>query len=347
MRDLWVQSFYSHDAAVTSRRFAAAIGRCDGTAMAVPYLMALYLCVSMSDTHGAIYHLGFRNARQHLPIQVGDTVRQRIRMLRVRNTADGRRSVVTTLRELVRMDDEALVFSTEKLELYPAQPADFGEPSELLTSDAVTRAANPLFAALRAGLPGALAERVHALGLARPRARFEAGDLLLHSFARPMGASSNLALSTQFLVTHPIHLDHHRYDQGDGLGVVVSGGLVISLVCAAASRDISHVVAEELLLANNVRTVSPGETVGAISFILERTDLPDLPDAELLVVKTIGVKNLTPSSELGDLHLPDAFLVPEVGGGSRYDELCRTFGIAALEGRVVAEVVRRIIRIRP
>ena len=184
-------------------------------------------------------------------------------------------------------------------------------------------------------------------GLARPRAAFSAGDLLLHSFARPMGITANLALSTQFLVTHPIHLDHHRYDQGEGTGVVVSGGLVISLVCAAAARDLSQGVWEELLLANNVRTVSPNETVSALSFILDRADLPGAPDAEVLLVKTIGVKQLTPSAELSELVIPDAFLQPEVGGGSRYDELCRQYGVAALEGRVVAEVLRRVVRIRP
>ena len=96
-----------------------------------------------------------------------------------------------------------------------------------------------------------------------------------------------------------------------------------------------------------VRTVSPGESVSALSFVVERTDLPELPEAELLVVKTIGVKNVTPSVELTDLHLPDAFLVPEVGGGSRYDDLCRAHGLAALQGRIVAEVLRRVIRIRP
>lgn len=347
MRDLWAQCFYSHDAAVTSRAFAAAIGRCDGAAMPTPFLMALYLCVSMSDTHGAIYHLGFRGARQLAPIQVGDTVRQRIRMLRLRNTTDGRRAVVTTERELLSVGTGEVLFRTEKLELYPAQRADFGEPPARVDVAPALPSADRLLAAVLAGVPAALAARAGALGLARPTAAFATGDVLLHSFARPMGVSANLALSTQFLVTHPIHLDHHRFDQGDGVGVVVSGGLVIAMACAAAARDIGHVVWEELLLANNVRTVSPGETVGAFSVILDRAELPGHPDLEVLVVKTVGTKDVTPAAELDGVVLPEALLAAEVGGGGRYDALCRAAGLDILEGRIVAEVLRRLVRVRP
>jgi len=347
MRDLWAQCFYSHDAAQTSCHYAAALGRCDGRAMPVPFLMAMYLGVSMSDTHGAVFHLGFRNARQHLPLQVGDTVRQRIRVLRVRNTSDGKNAVVTTLRELVRVEDERVVLRVEKAELYRAQPTEFGEARAAARWDAALPEGEPLLAAALDGAPRALALRPSAVGVARPRERLAAGDVLLHSFARPLGVSANLALSTQFLVTHPIHLDHHRFDQGGGTGVVVSGGLVISMICGAAARDVSHVIWEELIAANNVRPVSPGETVGALSVIVDRAEVPSHPALEALVVKTIGVKGVTPAAELADTFFPEPLLAPEVGGGGRYDDVCRSHGPGALEGRVVGEVLRRMVRVKP
>jgi hypothetical protein len=170
---------------------------------------------------------------------------------------------------------------------------------------------------------------------------------VLHSFARPLGVTANLALSTQFLVTHPIHLDHHQYDQGGGSGIIVSGGLVIALLLAAAARDISHLVWQELLAANNVRPVGPGDTVSAISCVLDRADLPGSADLEVLLVKTIGVKNLTPARELMDVALPAALFEPEVGGGGRYDQLCRDHGTTALSGRIVGDALRRVVRIRP
>jgi citrate lyase beta subunit/acyl dehydratase len=346
MRDLWAQCFYTHDAAGTSRPFAAALGRCDGGAMPAPFLMALYLAVSMSDTHGAIYHLGFRAGRQLGPLQVGDTVRQRIRVSAVRNTRDGKRAVVSTVRELVR-DDDAVLFRVEKLELHAAEPADVGEAPPPLDARAVLPGGDALLEAAKRAVPGLLAAREAWPAVGRPREAFEAGEVLLHAFARPLGTTANLGLSTQFLVTHPIHLDHHRFDQGDGTGVVVSGGLVIALVCSAAARDLSHVVWEELLVANNVRPVSPGETVGALSVIVDRGDVPLAPELEVLVVKTIGVKGLNPAAELRETALPEALLAPVVGGGGRHDELCRAHGLRALEGKVVAEVLRRIVRIRP
>jgi len=124
MLDGWLNCFYSHNPADTSGEFAMQLGKCSEGRMPVPFMMALYLCVSMSDTHGAIYHLGFRHARQLKPIQTGDTVRQRITMSRVRNTEDGKRAVVTTLRELINIESNEVVFRTEKLELYAAQPQE-------------------------------------------------------------------------------------------------------------------------------------------------------------------------------------------------------------------------------
>ncbi len=345
MRDLWAQCFYTHDAAQTSQRFAHAIGRCEDSAMPAPFLMALYLAVSMSDTHGAIYHLGFRDGRQLEAVAVGDTVRQRIRVKRVRNTSDGKRAVVSTLRELVRADGEVL-FRIEKRELYRSQGQEFGQASPPLDVSAHPRGDAPMLEAVKRGLPALLETRSEWAGVLRPREHFEVGEVLLHSFARPLGVSANLALSTQFLVTHPIHLDHQRHDRG-GTGIVVSGGLVIALICGAASRDISHVVWEELIAANNVRPVAPSETVGALSVVLDRSDVADAPELECLVIKTIGIKGLTPAFELQGTPIPEPLLVPEVGGGSRYDELCRTLGVEALEGRIVGEVLRRVVRMKP
>lgn len=190
MRDLWVQCFYSHDAAVTSHRLAAQLGLVNGEQMPVPFMMALYLCVSMSNTHGAIYHLGFRDARQNAAIQVGDTVRQRIRVLRVHNTADRARAVVTTLRELVRMDDDVVLFATEKLELYPAQPVNFGTPGPTRALSARIDRGDALLASVMRGIGPALAERAGIPGLARPEVTLAQGDLLLHSFARPIGVTA-------------------------------------------------------------------------------------------------------------------------------------------------------------
>ena len=344
MLDLWLQSFYTHNPSDTSGVFAQEIKGNNGGTMAVPFMMALYLCVSMSDTHGAIYHLGFRNAHIIYPIHTGDTVRQKITMLSVRNTADGKRSVVTTLRELVNVESDEVVFRTEKMELYAAQRANFGSHETTPDYTANLNGENCFRDSAVKGWLKARSLRLNWAGYTGSRLRVNKDEVLLHSFARPLGVSANLALSTRFLVTHPIHLDHRLYDQGEGLGVVVSGGLVISLILGAAARDFSHVVWEELIAANNVRTVSPNETVGAFSVIIDQQPYPGNEALEVLVVKTIGVKSISPTMDMSELIIPDALLKPIVGGGSKYDDLCKAFHIPALEGKVVGEVLRRVVR---
>ena len=344
MLDLWLQSFYSHNPAHTSSNYANVLGNCEAGSMPVPFMMALYLCVSMSDTHGAIYHLGFKNARYIKPIQTGYTLRQRITMVSVRNTADGKRSVVTTLRELINIETNEIVFSTDKMELYAAQPENFGKSDASTDFTAQLNNHDERLNSVIAGWEKAMVNRSAWEGYSKSSLHVRKNEVILHTFARPLGVTANLALSTRFLVTHPIHLDHRRYDQGEGLGVVVSGGLVISLILGAASRDFSHVIWEELIAANNVRTVSPNETVGAFSVIIDQQPMEGNRRLEVLVVKTIGVKNISPASDMDDLVIPDAMLKPLVGGGSKYDDLCKAFHVPALEGKIVGEVTRRIVR---
>jgi citrate lyase subunit beta/citryl-CoA lyase len=346
MIDLWLQSFYSHNPSVTSSQYAAAIGKCNSTAMPVPFMMGLYLCVSMSDTHGAIYHLGFRNAKQLKAIQSGDTVRQKITVMSVRNTEDGKRAVVTTARELINTKTNQVVFKTEKLELYPAQSENFGEK----TFDADTSAMLPdndeLLNAALSGFNIAHESRKKWEGLSYSNLSVEKGDVFLHSFARPLGITANLSLSTRFLVTHPIHLDHKRFDQENGLGIVVSGGLVIALILGAASRDFSHIIWEELIAANNVKTVSPNETISAFSVVIDRKDVPGYNGLETLIIKTIGVKNISPAIDLINQLLPEELLEPLVGGGNKYEALCKKHRLHTLEGNIVGEVLRRVVRVK-
>ncbi|MBM7117204.1 hypothetical protein [Archangium primigenium] len=147
-------------------------------------------------------------------------------------------------------------------------------------------------------------------------------------------------------MTHPIHLDHHRFDLGHGRGVVVSGGLVVAMALGAAARDLHEVLWEELLSASNVRPVAPTETVGALSYVLSRTPVEGSDALEELVVRTLGVVDLTPSAELADVPLPRALFTLESERPSAYDDCCREHGLHALEGRVACVVTRRLLRLR-
>ncbi|AKQ67210.1 Citrate lyase beta chain [Myxococcus hansupus] len=343
MRDLWVQSFYSHDRIVTSAPFAARLGLTTPETMPLPFMMGLYLAVCMSATHGAIYHLGFRNARQLAPLRVGDTYRQDIQVRAVRNTGDGKRAVVTTHRQLVRVSDGVPVFTVDKRELYHRQPESFPVSSAARQQEQAEHEKAQIF---RAELLRRASDLPPSADKSGAGQSFTEGELLLHSFARPMGITANLALSTQFMVTHPIHLDHHRYDLGHAHGIVVSGGLVVAMTLAAAARDLHEVVWQELLAADNLRPVAPTQTVGALSYVLSRAPVEGMDRLEELVVRTLGVLDLTPSAELADVPLPRALFTLESERPSAYDERCREHGLQALEGRIVCVATRRILRLR-
>ncbi|MEM8861607.1 MAG: aldolase/citrate lyase family protein, partial [Chloroflexota bacterium] len=345
LRDLWLSQFYSHDPATRSALFAQACGLSTHGQMPSPYMLSLYLCVTMSSTHGAIYHLGFRNAQQHQPICVGDTVHQRITVKSVRNTSDKKRVVITTHRELIRSQDGMVLFTVDKLELYSAQEKDIGEVSEVPALEAKISATAPAFALETIKKADAAFEQYrNRPERGEPDRKLAKGDLILHSFARPMGVTANLQLSTLLLVTHPIHLDHHTYDQGNAEGIVISGGLVVSQMLGAVARDISDVVWEELIYANNISPVSPTDTVSAISFVLDRQDVLDHPNLECLLIKSIGIKNLTPSIDLLNEPIPREIFDLTAQGVLPYNKICSDYGLHALEGHIIADSVRRIIR---
>ena len=339
MRALWLGAFYSHSLAATSSLFAHESGLVSRPgSLPCPWTMALYLTVSMSNTHGAIFHLGFRNGKQLQPVEIGDTVHQEIALKSVRNTTDGNRAVITTTRKLVRSSDGVALFEIDKLEMHHRQPQDLGAATtDDLSSQQTSFGQNVLQQA-----DVAVATRTGRTGWESAR-EFREGELILHSFARPVGISSNLALSTLFLVTHPIHLDHGRYDQGDGIGVVVSGGLVIAAALSSAARDISDVVHEEMIFGNNVRPVAPMDTISAMTFILSKETVPGCDHLECLLVKTIGVKNLTPSSDLSSEALPRAIFEPMPGTRASYRKACSRDG-SDLDKVIVCEVLRRVYR---
>lgn len=261
-------------------------------------------------------------------------------MRSVRNTGDGKRAVVTTHRRMLRVGDDVPVFTLDKLELYRRQPESFGpSPSAAMQGSEELGMATAFRDALTRRLEDVPPR-------AAPATSFEEGELLLHGFARPLGVTANLALSTQLLVTHPIHLDHHRFDLGHGRGVVVSGGLVVSMTLAAAARDLHEVLWEELLAADNLRPVAPTQTVGALSYVLSRRPVEGQAHLEELVVRTLGVTDLTPSEELADTVLPRALFHIVGERPSAYDAFCREHGLQALEGRVVCVATRRLLRLK-
>lgn len=124
------------------------------------------------------------------------------------------------------------------------------------------------------------------------------------------------------------------------------GGLVISLLLGAVGRDVTHVIWERLVSANNIRPLSPTDTLGAISHVTAARSVAGRPDLEVLTLKSLGLKNISPARELAGTALPRALFGRKRLGAAGYDALCREHGAPHLDGRIVCDVVRHIVRTR-
>ena len=128
-------------------------------------------------------------------------------------------------------------------------------------------------------------------------------------------------------------------------GIVVSGGLVMAAVLGSAARDISDVVLEKLLFGNNLRPVSPADTLSAISYIVCRKDVPGYDHMEHLLVKTIGIKNLNPSTGLCDVPLSrDLFQSVVPGTSTYYKEIGLKHNSLLHHSHIVCEILRWVYR---
>lgn len=341
---LWHYTFYSHDRSVTSVAFAQKLGLTTTAQMPIPFMMGLYLTVCMNDTHEAVFHLGFRNARQHAPVTAGMTVRQRIIVKNIKSTANKKNSIITTRRELIDVSNGKILFTVEKLELYPFLNYDFSENGSAAKTEKTYKASSSFFRSTILTKCGedksVIPEKQNVLPL-------EKGRLILHTFTRPMGVDSNLALSTIFKVTHPIHIDHHMYDPEDTRGIIVSGGLAQALTVAAASRDLHEVVWEELIQGDNIAPLGPKDTLGAISYIVDRKISEASILHEELIVRTFGLKNISPAIECIHSEFP-----PELFSGphrkpSEYNTILHRAGAYWLEERLVTVITRKIVRLLP
>ena len=339
---LWQAAFYSQDRIVTSQLYAQKLGLAPKGQSSAPFMMGLFLAVCMSETHGALCHLGFRNARQHAPIYTGLTVRQNIIIKSIQLTSNKKNSIITTRRELIDASTGKILFTVEKLELYPALDyvvdtrGSFNVINELY-DDSIKFFKSNLLSHCSAD-KNLILPKVDLLPLQK-------GQLILHSFARPLGIDTNLALSTWFKVTHPIHLDHHLYEDSDTKGVVVSGGLVQALTIAASSRDFQEVVWEELIQGDNLATVGARDTIGAISYIMERKVFDSPMNYEELTVRTYGLKNISPASECAHLDFPFELFEDGHKRPSEYERILEEAGAYWLEGKLATVITRKIIRL--
>ncbi|MGE4620418.1 MAG: hypothetical protein AAEJ04_11485 [Planctomycetota bacterium] len=329
-RTIWQSAFPASSRITTSKEYAAGCGL-DEIAFPVSMLLNMTLCFSVEPfSQSCRYHLGLENARQEAVVREGDTFRSFTRLDRMGNTSREDASVIHTTHILVNQRGER-VFSLLKRSYYDPIPhpvereakPDHGKNSKYFMGVSET----PLdrFQSV-ASFPDA------------PREELSTDDVILHPAVRPIGWTENLALSTLYRNTHPIHWDAQHYGRE---GIVVCGGFVQSLVFAVRDRELRQVIDEVLEQSSHVNTIAPEDCIGAISRVLSVEQISDRLEA--VRVKTLGLKNVDVERELVGVEIPEMLLDDQQRKPSEIEAISAE-QCPILSQRIALQAVRTIIR---
>ena len=334
-RTTWHSSFHTPDKLYTSAAFAGSLGF-EGSPLPAALVLNLDLCMSVEPfSESCLLHLGLHRVQYLRPAYAGDTFRNFIRVDAMRNTSNGKQSVIRTTHWLVNQRDE-LVFSLVKMSFYPHIPG--------LEERAPVQDELPFIASESGSEPTLRASILQAGAAARltgPAQRdLRSGELYLHNRVRPLGVTENLNLSTLFRNTHPVHSDYQAYAPEQ---VIVCGGFVMSMVIAAAARDLGQVLDEEVVHCSHINTVTPGDNIGALSYVVDVQPVGD--DLEEVTVKTLGLRNMNVSVELAGVKVPLALLGTDHPKPREVEALCESL-CPTLVGRIALQMTRKLLRPR-
>ena len=269
-----------------SREFAGILGFHE---MFLPYgfLMNLTLSLGVENfAHSSLLHLEVRNALYLNPAFAGDTFSCVIRIKDVEATSNGKYSTVVSEHVLSNQKGEA-VFTLERVTLFPKIT-----PKQNMAQDMDEPLKNHHF-------KEKILARVRGISIQNKINDFEEGDLLLHPFVRPVGKSENLFWATYFKNTHPIHYNYQRYKREE---IIISGGIVLSMVLGISGREFRQLLLPQVERAFHVVPVVAEDRVGAFSYVKDSTHI--MPGFEEIEVRTFGLRNVDTELELSDADFP-------------------------------------------
>ena len=278
------------------------------------------------------YQLEFENARQEKTVYAGDTLKSYSRVEEIRNTSRGDASVLSMTHILVNQRNERIYslqmrYFFEPLNEIKTKP----EPAPRFHAEHYFQQAAEFFTQRYQGLSAFPAA---------PQIQLTRGDTFHHRSQRPISWSDNLSVSTMLQESHPIHWDADRYGRE---GLIISGGLVYSLVSAISNRDFLQVLDEAVLHCSHLHPVSPGDQVSAISRILSVDPIDN--HLEAVRVKTLGMKNIALEDFQSPNRFPIRLLKEKQRSRNEIETICAQESPELLE-KIVLQSVRTLIRPR-
>lgn len=131
---------------------------------------------------------------------------------------------------------------------------------------------------------------------------FNVGDVIVHANGRTI-TDEHMPWTYRVMNTHPLHYDRLYSTARTGAmsgEPIVYGGLIIAWLCGLASRDVSENAIIDLGYTEGYHTQPTygGETVYAISRVIDKEEGPDGTDAGIITFQLIGIKNMRPQAAL-------------------------------------------------
>jgi len=337
-REQWQSTFYQQDRMYTSRPFAEKMGM---SQIPIPNSLALSLASSMShvDDTRDVFDLRFKKAKYLEPIYPGDTLRKKFRIENIRESKD-KKKVIVDISCSMNNQRNIQVFSLIKTMMFLKLQMSQKRPSADLYSEKVFTP----FPDFESNLAKTLVLRQHAFSpvtVGSPT-KLSAGNLILHTFLRPVGFSSSLNFCTAHRNTHPRLFNNARYSKDQ---ILVTGPCVLAAASSAASRELYEVLYEETKNAVCVNQCTPSDPIGAMTYIKKITSLGTKLDK--VEVTTLGVKNIDVARDMKDLKLPASLfdqkktLLP-----SEIEDICEEH-CPVLRDKIVCHSERILIRMKP
>ncbi len=300
-RTIWTTLVSTGDFIETSDSFCKNIGL-SNRLLPFSAILNLTLCMAVEPySESCLLHLGLEEVVYENTSYSGDTFRCYILIEGLRNTSNGKTSVISSKHVLVNQNGQR-VFSFRRKTLFP-----YIENIEGKLEIATESFNDDLLSLLLRPVEGQVNESIKVKSelLINPNQTISANDLLLHDASRMISESENLTFSTLFRNTHPIHFNYLRYAADE---IVVCGGFVMAVVLANALKDLKQVVDQKIISCSHINKIRPTDTISSVSYV---HDSYIKNDFEVLTLKTIGLRNIDAAVELKNRQWPKSLFNKE------------------------------------
>ena len=260
-------------------------------------LMVMNVTLSLgvqNDSEKAIANLGYYNVCFSREVFPGDTLRALTKVLE-RKVKEGKPGIITIRTIALNQRNELVLQYDRKIMV-----AGVGKESEPST---VPNQPFPEMGEPIVTLPDAMKEYPKNLtGVRSYFENFKVGDVIVHANGRTI-TDEHMPWTYRVMNTHPLHYDRLYSTARSGAmsgEPIVYGGLVFAWLAGLASRDTSENALVDFGYTEGYHTqpAVSGDTIYALSRVLDTQPGPEGYHAGLVTFQLIGIKNIRPKDVL-------------------------------------------------